>query len=116
MVYQDSIMADTGQAVQTALGGRLPLHRGLGGCDFASSKVDQPLVRQLATLTFTDTAQNVVLIFALQVGNRVLRLEEPFCLSGTRCVGNRAECLFVEFLHISGVKVVPLLKSECRMV
>jgi len=41
---------------------KFPLHRDLAGFDFASSKVDQPLVRQLATLEFTDTAQNVVLI------------------------------------------------------
>lgn len=40
---------------------KFPLHRELASFDFASSKVDQPLVRQLATLTFTDTAQNVVL-------------------------------------------------------
>jgi len=41
---------------------KFPLHRDLAGFDFTSSKVDQPLVRQLATLAFTDTAQNVVLI------------------------------------------------------
>lgn len=39
---------------------KFPLHRDLAGFDFASSKVDQALVRQLATLAFTDTAQNVV--------------------------------------------------------
>ena len=41
---------------------KFPLHRDLAGFDFTSSKVDQLLVRQLATLEFTDTAQNVVLI------------------------------------------------------
>jgi DNA replication protein DnaC len=41
---------------------KFPLHRDLAGFDFASSNMDQPLVRQLATLEFTDTAQNVVLI------------------------------------------------------
>ena len=33
---------------------KFPLHRDLAGFDFASSKVDQPLVKQLATLAFTD--------------------------------------------------------------
>lgn len=41
---------------------KFPIHRDLTGFDFDSSKVDQDLVRQLATLTFTDTAQNAVLI------------------------------------------------------
>lgn len=41
---------------------RFPLHRDLAGFDFTSSKVDEALVAQLATLAFTDTAQNAVLI------------------------------------------------------
>ncbi len=41
---------------------RLPLHRDLAGFDFTSSKVDEGLVAQLATLAFTHTAQNAVLI------------------------------------------------------
>ena len=38
------------------------MHRDLAGFDFAASTVDQHLVKQLATLAFTDTAQNAVLI------------------------------------------------------
>ena len=41
---------------------KFPAHRDLAGFDFDSAKVDQPLVQQLATLAFTDTAQNAVLI------------------------------------------------------
>ena len=41
---------------------RFPIHRDLAGFDFTSAKVDQNLVKQLATLAFTDTAQNAVLI------------------------------------------------------
>ena len=41
---------------------RFPIHRDLAGFDFSLSKVDESLVKQLATLDFTDTAQNVVLI------------------------------------------------------
>lgn len=41
---------------------KFPAHRDLAGFDFDSAKVDQPLVKQLATLEFTQTAQNAVLI------------------------------------------------------
>ena len=41
---------------------KFPVHRDLAGFDFASSKVDQTLVKQLATLAFTEMAQNAVLI------------------------------------------------------
>ena len=41
---------------------KFPLHRDLAGFDFESSSVDHKLVSQLATLAFTDTAQNAVLI------------------------------------------------------
>jgi DNA replication protein DnaC len=41
---------------------KLPMHRDLAGFDFSASSADQRLVNELATLDFTDTAQNVVLI------------------------------------------------------
>jgi DNA replication protein DnaC len=41
---------------------KFPVHRDLAGFDFDVSKVDQHLVKQLATLSFTDTAQNAVFI------------------------------------------------------
>ena len=41
---------------------KFPLHRDLAGFDFEGVKVDQKLVKQLATLDFTDSAQNAVLI------------------------------------------------------
>jgi len=41
---------------------KFPIHRDLLGFDFAQSKVDRSLIRQLATLTFTDAAQNLVLV------------------------------------------------------
>ena len=39
---------------------KFPVHRDLAGFDFESSKVDQPLIKQLASLSFTDSAQNAV--------------------------------------------------------
>jgi DNA replication protein DnaC len=41
---------------------KFPVHRDLAGFDFDASKVDRSLIQQLADLSFTETAQNVVLI------------------------------------------------------
>lgn len=41
---------------------RLPIHRSLADFDFDQSKVDESLIKQLATLEFTEAAQNVVLV------------------------------------------------------
>ena len=41
---------------------KFPLHRDLAGFDFEGAQVDHKLVQQLATLEFTETAQNAVLI------------------------------------------------------
>ena len=41
---------------------RFPIHRDLAGFDFHLSKVDESLIKQLAKMDFTETAQNAVLI------------------------------------------------------
>ena len=41
---------------------KFPIHRDLLGFDFGQSKIDQQLVNKLATMTFTDAAQNLVLV------------------------------------------------------
>lgn len=41
---------------------RFPLHRDLAGFDFNASPVDEALIIQLSNLSFTESAQNVVLI------------------------------------------------------
>jgi DNA replication protein DnaC len=41
---------------------RFPVHRDLASFDFASAKADEATIRQLATLRFTEAAQNVVMI------------------------------------------------------
>ena len=41
---------------------KFPIHRDLAKFDFAASSVDEGLVKTLATMAFTDTAQNVVFI------------------------------------------------------
>jgi DNA replication protein DnaC len=41
---------------------RFPVHRDLAGFDFSQSKVDERLIQELADLSFTETAENVVFI------------------------------------------------------
>ena len=41
---------------------RFPIHRDLAGFDFDVSQVDKALIKKLADLSFTQDAQNVVLI------------------------------------------------------
>ena len=40
---------------------KFPVHRDLAGFDFAASRADPHLIKELATLSFTDTAENAVL-------------------------------------------------------
>jgi len=41
---------------------KFPVHRDLAGFDFSQSKVDDSLIHRLATMEFTDAAQNAVLV------------------------------------------------------
>ena len=66
---------------------KFPMHRDLAGFDFAVSPVDQPLVKQLATLTFTDTAQNAVLIGGPGTGKT--HLATAIAVSGIAAQGKR---------------------------
>lgn len=84
---------------------KFPLHRDLAGFDFASSKVDQPLVRQLATLTFADTAQNVVLIGGPGTGKT--HLATAMAVSGIATKGKRVR-------FYSTVDLVNVLEREKR--
>ena len=66
---------------------KFPVHRDLAGFDFASSKVDQNLIGQLATLSFTDTAQNAVLIGGSGTGKTHLAI--AIAISGISSQGKR---------------------------
>ena len=66
---------------------KFPVHRDLAGFDFAASAVDQHLVKQLATLTFTDTAQNAVLIGGPGTGKT--HLATAIAVSGIAAQGKR---------------------------
>ena len=66
---------------------KFPVHRDLAGFDFAASAVDQHLVKQLATLAFTDTAQNAVMIGGPGTGKT--HLATAIAVSGIAAQGKR---------------------------
>ena len=84
---------------------KFPLHRDLAGFDFDSSKVDQALVRQLATMTFTDTAQNAVLIGGPGTGKT--HLATAIAVAGIAAKGKRVR-------FYSTVDLVNVLEREKR--
>lgn len=84
---------------------KFPVHRDLVGFDFDSSKVDQGMVRQLASLTFTDTAQNAVLIGGPGTGKT--HLATAIAVSGIAARGKRVR-------FYSTVDLVNLLEREKR--
>jgi len=84
---------------------KFPVHRDLAGFDFESSKVDQPLVKQLATLSFTDTAQNAVLIGGPGTGKT--HLATAIAVSGIALKGKRVR-------FYSTVDLVNVLEREKR--
>jgi DNA replication protein DnaC len=84
---------------------KFPVHRDLAGFDFEVSPVDQHLVRELATLSFTDTAQNAVLIGGPGTGKTHLATAMAVCGIGLQ--GKR-----VRFYSV--VDLVNVLEREKR--
>ena len=84
---------------------KFPVHRDLAGFDFTVSPVDQHLVKQLATLSFTDTAQNAVLIGGPGTGKT--HLATAIAVSGIAVQGKRVR-------FYSTVDLVNLLEREKR--
>jgi len=84
---------------------KFPAHRDLAGFDFEASKADQALVRQLATMAFADTAQNVVFIGGPGTGKT--HLATAIAISGITLEGKRVR-------FYSTVDLVNSLEREKR--
>jgi DNA replication protein DnaC len=84
---------------------KFPVHRDLAGFDFAVSPVDQHLVKELATLSFADTAQNVVFIGGPGTGKT--HLATAIAVSGIASQGRRVR-------FYSTVDLVNILEREKR--
>ena len=84
---------------------KFPVHRDLAGFDFDVSPVDQHLVKELATLSFADTAQNVVFIGGPGTGKT--HLATAIAVSGIALQGKRVR-------FYSTVDLVNILEREKR--
>ena len=84
---------------------KFPVHRDLAGFDFDSSKADQHLIKQLATLSFTDSAENAVLIGGPGTGKT--HLATAIAVSGIALHGKRVR-------FYSTVDLVNVLEREKR--
>lgn len=84
---------------------KFPVHRDLAGYDFDASRVDQKLVRQLGSLAFTETAQNVVLVGGPGTGKT--HLATAIAISGITNCAKRAR-------FFSTVDLVNTLEREKR--
>ena len=66
---------------------KFPVHRDLAGFDFDASSADRHLIKELATLSFTDTAQNAVFIGGPGTGKT--HLATAIAVSGIALRGKR---------------------------
>jgi DNA replication protein DnaC len=82
---------------------KFPMHRDLAGFDFDVSPADQHLVKQLATMSFTDTAQNAVFIGGPGTGKT--HLATAIGVSGIALQGKRVR-------FYSTVDLVNVLERE----
>jgi DNA replication protein DnaC len=82
---------------------KLPMHRDLAGFDFSASSADARLVKELSSLEFTETAQNVVFIGGPGTGKT--HLASALAVSGITTHNKRVR-------FFSTVDLVNLLERE----
>lgn len=85
---------------------RFPVHRCLADFDFSQSKVDEALMTQLASIRFTDAAENVVLVGGTGTGKT--HLATALGVSAIQQFGKRAR-------FYSTVDLVNTLEQEKAM-
>ena len=98
--HTDRAMRSIGYQMHVA---KFPIHRDLAGFDFEQSKVDQNLIKQLADLSFTESAHNVVLIGGTGTGKT--HLATALGVSGISHWGKRVR-------FFSTVDLVNVLEQE----
>lgn len=98
--YTDRAMRSVSHQMNAA---KFPVHRDLAGFDFDVSPADQRLVKQLATMSFTDTAQNAVFIGGPGTGKT--HLATAIAVSGIASQGKRVR-------FYSTVDLVNVLERE----
>lgn len=96
----DRSMRSVRHQIQAA---KFPVHRDLAGFDFSQSPVDRRLVMELADLSFTEPAHNVVLVGGTGTGKS--HLATALALSGITRHGKRAR-------FFSTVDLVNALEQE----
>lgn len=96
----DRVMRSISYQMQAA---KFPVHRDLAGFDFEQSKVDRNLIMELADLSFTEQAHNVVFIGGTGTGKTHLATALGVC-------GIKEHCKRVRFY--STVDLVNLLEQE----
>ena len=84
---------------------KFPVHRDLAGFDFDASSADQHLIKELATLSFTETAQNAVFIGGPGTGKT--HLATAIAVSGIASQGKKVR-------FYSTVDLVNVLEREKR--
>ena len=92
---------------------RFPIHRDLARFDFTASRVDKDLVTTLATLDFTDTAQNVVFIGGPGTGKT--HLASAVAVSAGQCVVSPS-CSGRHWLRIRGWVMAAIFVDDFRQV
>ena len=98
--HTDRVMRSVGYQLHAA---KFPVHRDLAGFDFEQAKADRKLIMELASLSFTDEAHNVVFIGGTGTGKT--HLATALGVSGITAHSKRVR-------FFSTVDLVNLLEQE----
>jgi DNA replication protein DnaC len=96
------------------LAAKFPVHRDLAGFEFEQSKVDKSLIEELASLSFTEQAHNVVLIGGTGTGKTHLATALGFaaCGQGKRVRFASTTALVTELLEARESRALARLQKQ----